>query len=423
LEKIPVRLKINGEQRAIASVNIDANAYSDIRLPFTNRKAGRFMGSLDIDDYPISWDDEMFISWDVKERIPVLVISETETGYYLDAIFSNDSVFSYFKSDIRKLVYSDFPAMDLIVLDQVKNISTGLSSELEGFVNKGGSVLVIPDERTDLNGLNILLDALGAGTLLPLDTSVLQVTALNTAHELFYDVFESIPENIDLPLIRKHFPQQNPHASRTDMIMELQNTGTFISMTRYGKGRVYVLSSPMDEQSSNLSQHAIWVPMVYRMAMLSRPQEDLYYLMGENLEIEAPNATIAGDQTFKMKLMDGDYEFIPGYRGRGTTAQLFLYDQVDKAGHYLLSSGENELGIFAFNYDRNESDPSLLTKALIKEQIEAFQYRHVFIMEADEKPVSQYIEEFDMGRELWKICIWIALSFIFIEIFLLRFWK
>ena len=179
----------------------------------------------------------------------------------------------------------------------------------------------------------------------------------------------------------------------------------------------------MDEQSTNLPQHAIWVPMVYRMAMLSRPQDNLYYVMGENLEIEAPNAIITGDKSFQMKYIGGDYEFIPGYRGKGTTAQLFLYDQVNKAGHYMLSSGDQEIGIFAFNYNRAESDPTLTGKALIEQDLESFQNQHVFLMLADEKPVNQYIEEFDRGRELWKMCIWIALSFIFIEIFLLRFWK
>jgi hypothetical protein len=275
----------------------------------------------------------------------------------------------------------------------------------------------------DVERVNPLLDALGAGTLLPPDTSKLQVTTLNTSHEVFADVFESVPENIDLPAIRKHFPQHQYNSGNTDVLMELQNTEAFVSMTRFGKGRVYIVTAPMDEKSSNFAQHAIWVPLVYRMAMLSRPQENLYYTIGENLEIEVPKAVVTGDQSFLMKLSGGKYEFIPGYRSRGSTAHLYLYDQLKQAGHYTLSSGGNELGLFAFNYDREESDPGLLGAEYINEALASSGSNNVFLMKAGDMPVSQYIEEFDKGREFWKTCIWIALTFIFIEILLLRFWR
>ena len=72
------------------------------------------------------------------------------------------------------------------------------------------------------------------------------------------------------------------------MLMELQNTEPFVSLTRYGKGRVYLISSPMDEQSTNFARHAIWVPLVYRMAMLSRPRENLYIPLAKTLKWKLP---------------------------------------------------------------------------------------------------------------------------------------
>lgn len=423
LEKIPVRLSINGSQRALASVNIEPQGHTVVQLPFTNRNAGMQAGLVAIDDYPITWDDIMYAAWEVKDRIPVLVISESDPGYYLQTIFANDSVFNYHEKDIRRLSYSEFPAMDLIVLDKVKLISSGLLTELERFVRSGGSLLLIPSPEADIGSINQFLSLMNAGTFAPPDTNTMQVTGMNTTHEIFADVFESVPDNIDLPRILRHFPLQNYSSATTDVIMELQNTQAFITMTRHVKGRLYVISSSLDESAGNLARHAIWVPLVYRMAMLSRPQSGLYYLMGENLQVEAAGLRADGDKSYLMKRRESEYEFIPGYRATGGMAGLFLYDQVKLAGHYALSAGEEEIGLYAFNIDRTESAPALYSPDHLSEQIELSDAEHVFLMEPGDKPVIQYIEGFDRGRELWKYCIWIALAFIFIEILLLRFWR
>ncbi|MDT8394054.1 MAG: BatA domain-containing protein [Bacteroidales bacterium] len=423
LEKIPVRLSINGSQRALASVNIDPQGNTVVGLPFTNRNAGMQAGLIAIDDYPVTWDDIMYLAWEVKDRIPVMVISESAPGYYLRTIFANDSVFNYREEDIRRLAYSEFPGMDLIVLDNVKLISSGLANELEGFVQSGGSLLMIPSPEVDIASINQFLVLMNAGTLAPPDTNTMQVTGMNTTHEIFADVFESVPENIDLPRIMRHFPLQNYSSATTDVIMELQNTQAFITMTRHGKGRLYVISSPLDANSGNLARHAIWVPLVYRMAMLSRPHSGLYHIMGENLQVETRGLTSDSDKSYLMKRRESEYEFIPGFRASGGLAELFLYDQVKLAGHYALSADEKEIGLFAFNIDRTESAPAMFNPDQLSEQIEASDADHVFLMKPGDKPVIQYIEGFDRGRELWKFCIWIALAFIFIEILLLRFWK
>jgi hypothetical protein len=423
LEKIPVRLNINDKQRALASFDIQSGSRTEIKLPFTNREAGILSAEIIIDDYPITWDDRMYLSWEVKDRIPVLVISEQSPGFYLNSLFSNDSVFNYHKSEIRKLDYSKFQEMDFIVLDNVNNISSGLSSELLRYIDNGGSLLLIPSEKADIISVNQFLQSMASIRLQAFDTTKLTVTGLNTGHEIFSEVFESIPKNLDLPMSLGHFPLTDYRQGNSDVIMDLQNSDPYISITKYGDGKLYILASPAGDAYGNLVRHALWVPLIYRMSMLSRPQHNLYYTLGEDNSIRSGKVLLTGDQSFIMKLKASEYEFIPGYQAITDLAELSFYDQIKEAGHYDLLVSDQLISSFAFNYDRLESNPEIYTATELLEQSNQMMANNIFLISAENKPVSQSVIEFNKGTELWKIFIWLALLFILMEILLLRLFK
>ncbi len=420
LEKIPIRLIINGSQRAIAAFDIQSGSKAEVKLPFTNREAGFQSGLLSIDDYPITWDDRMFLSWFVKDIIPVLAIYEDSPGFYLSTLFSNDSVFNFKAVELRKLDYSIFSKFDMIVLDNINRISTGLAAELHRYVGSGGSLLLIPGIDAELISINTFLAQMNSGQLMPFDTSGLLVTGINTTHEIFNDVFESIPEKIDLPAVLGHFPLRNYRNTYSDVILDLQNADPLISVSRSRKGKFYLITSPSGDEYGNLVRHALWVPLMYRMAMLSRPQERLFYTMGEENMISIDRINIAGDQNLLVKLSGSDFEFIPGQRSSAETTGLFFYDQIREAGIYeLIVSGKQLIG-FAFNYNRKESDPEIISPDELTAYVSALNMDNIFILDASEKPVKQLITEFNKGVELWKIFIWLALFLLLIEIILLR---
>ena len=423
LEKIPVRLMINGHQRGLASFNIQAGSKAEVKLPFTNREAGIYSAEISIDDYPISWDDNLFLSWTVKDRIPVLTISDGEAGFYLQSLFSNDSIFDYYSNDIKRLDYSRFNEVDFIVLDNVSEISSGLSSELQRYVSNGGSLLLIPSGEADIMSLNMFMQAVSGPSCRAYDTSLLMVTGLNSDHEIFEGVFESVPENIDLPKATGHFPLSGYIQGQTEVIMDLQNTDPYLTISKHGKGKVYLLATPVGDETGNIVRHALWVPLVYRMAMLSRPQDKLYYIMGEDNSIRTSRLTISGDQSFIMKLSGSEFEFIPGFRAGSETAELFIYDQITQAGHYELYTAEEKITSFSYNYDRKESAPAIYDPSEIAEMTDLAGFENTFLVESAEGTVSQAVIAFNEGRELWKLFIWLGLFFILMEILLLRLFR
>jgi hypothetical protein len=420
LEKIPVRLIINGNQRAIASVDIPANSKTEVKLAFTNRQAGFQSGIISIDDYPITWDDRMYLSWLVKDIIPVLAIYEESPGFYLTSLFSNDSVFNFKTVELRKLDYSIFTGYDLIILDNIKRISSGLASELNRYIGSGGSLLLMPAMDAELGSINDFLAQMNSGRLMPYDTSGLMVTGINTSHEIFHDVFERIPEKIDLPAVFGHYPFTNYRNLYSDVILELQNGDPLISVSRKNKGKLYLISSPAGDGSGNLVRHALWVPLMYRMAMLSRPQDRLYYTMGEQNAISIDRINMGADQSLLVKLSASAFEFIPGQRSNAESTELFFYEQIREAGIYELSVSGKKIFEFAFNYNRKESDPEIYSPDELSGYISSLDMDNLFLLDANEAPVEQLITEFNKGVELWKIFIWLALFFLLIEIILLR---
>ena len=421
LEKIPVRLLINGRQRALSAFDINSRGTAEVRLPFTQREAGLQTAEISIDDYPVTWDDHMFMAWEVTERIPVMSVGGTEPGFYLEQLFSNDSLFGFLHSDMRKLDYSRFAATNLVVLDDARQISSGLLMELERYTGMGGSLFIIPSESIDVEDFNLVLQRLGLGRFGNADTSRLMVTGLNTGHELFSDVFESMPRNPDLPVVFMHFPLLDYRSPGSHVIMDLQNGDPYLLARTYGKGRLYLLTSPAGDAYGNLARHALWVPLLYRMAMLSRPQDRLYYSLGTDRQIET-TATLSGDMSFRMSLRDGEYEFIPGARSGPAGTTIFMHDQLRKAGFYDLRAGEQRLGTYAFNYDRQESDPAIYEPGELQEMIPG-ERKGMFVLDNKEKPVAQSVSELGKGRELWKACLWLALLFIVVEILLLRLFR
>ncbi len=423
LEKIPVKLMINGTQRALGTFDATAGGKAVLNMPFTNNEAGIQTAEVLIEDYPITWDDHFYLSWTVKERIPVLAISEVAPGFYFESIFSNDSVFEYSYNEAGKMDYSLFADADFIVLDNISSLSSGFGNELEKFVSSGGSLFMVPGEDANMVLLNELLLKFGLGSISLYDTSSLVVTGLNTGHELFSGVFEEIPENLNLPVLNGHYPLNRKPGSYVESIMDLQNGDPYLILGKYGKGKVYFLCGPLGDDFGSLARHAIWVPIIYRMGMLSRPHGEIYYTIGKDQAISTGLDMILTENQQLVRLRGTDYEFIPAFHSSGDGAEILLFDRILSAGHYEFIVSDELVSGFSFNHDRMESDPEIIPAERISEMIADEGIENIFVVETYADGAGTTISELHQGTGLWKTFIWLALLFILLEILLLRLFR
>jgi hypothetical protein len=429
-EKVPLKLLINGQQKAVASMDLPRGAGREVELPFTNHESGIQYGTLEITDFPVTFDDRLFLVFDVAGKIPVLSINGNGESKYLDALFGNDSSFRLVNNAYSNIDYNRLPGFSLIILNELKEISSGLSQELSSYLENGGSVVIIPADGLDPESYRQFLDAFGANHYTELVREATRVTEIDRDNPVFEGVFEkTLPsdqakwDNTDWPVVSAYYRLSRSTRSSQTGIMTMLNGQYFMTREQAGHGKLYLLAVPLADSYSNFASHAIFVPAMYRIALLSAATEPLYYTLGRDNVIELYNTVLPGDQTIKMVSADGGTELIPGHKSLDRKLELRIGNQITKAGHYTLTTGQDTLRGIALNYNRLESIMQFSDQALLQEQIDRYLPGRSGILSDKGKPISEAIKDMNRGTTLWKLFIILALVFLGIEIIILRFWK
>jgi hypothetical protein len=422
-EKIPVKLMINNNQRALASFDCPGHGETEVSLSFTNNETGIHQAFLEILDYPITYDDRFYFSFEVFNTIPVLIINEKEENPYLHNLFSNDSLFQYASTPIRNLDYSSLKKYRLLILNEVQQFSSGMVQEVKSFLDNGGSLMIIPPPSADPLSYNDLLTAFNLGSFSRPDTVNTKVMKLDASHSLYRDVFEKIPENLDLPVVLTHYPFLFASTSGAEVILKLENDDPYLVYFPFSKGKIYLLTSPLLPDYSTFGKHILFVPTCYKIALLSQPYNKLYYYIGKDEAIEMALNENTGEEVYKIKKQDDLYEFIPESRIIGSQVFFYPHDQLKEAGNYYILDGARKVSGISFNYDRRESAMDFYSPDELKSLSEKAGLKNCMVLDVKEKPVSMVIEDINKGIRYWKLFVILSLLFLASEVLLLRFWK
>jgi hypothetical protein len=428
-ENIPVKLFVNDQQKTPASFNIKANTHLDTVLAFTTNEAGIQNARVELNDYPVTFDDKFYFSYTVYKKIPILSINTVDrskpdnTNPYLRSLFGKDSVVVLSNSDETHIDYSTLNNYRLIILNELKTVSSGLAQELNKFVLNGGNLMVFPSEQADLNSYKEFLVGFSSNYYEQLDTANTKVEQINYAADIYHDVFEKKTGNIDLPVVFSHYTISKNSRSTEENLLKLQDGNSFLSRYSVGKGQVYLFAVPLSITWSNFTKHAVFVPTLYQAVLYSQPQYKLFYTIGNNEMIETPSITSNGEGIFKLTSSDKKFEIIPEHRVTDGKTNIFIHEQVNEPDNYFLNMDKENLMGIAFNYNRNESDLAVYTNEQLKTLFEAKGFTNLNILDSTSQNITSALSEISEGKKLWKLCIIFALLFIAFEIALLRFWK
>jgi hypothetical protein len=428
-EKVPLKLMVNGNQKALASFDIQSGTFHDVELPFTNYENGIMSGTLEISDYPVTFDDRMFLTYHVEGSIPVLCINGQDESPYLNSLFGKDSAFLFVNNSGKNIDYNRLPDYNLVILNELNEFSSGLIQELAGYLENGGTILVIPPAKGDITGQKEFLTSVGSNYYTNLVTEDTRVSSLDLKNPVFADVFEKtssgdrILDNTDLPVVKSYYEISRQLQSSQMVIMSMLNGKAFLTHETTGKGQVYLLAVPLEEQFSNFARHAVFVPALYRIALLSAASDPLYYIIGRDNMIELSNTYLDGDNSLKIASDADDFEFIPGLQNVNKKLNIRIYNQIQKAGHYKLLKNNEIMKGFSFNYDRKESQMKFADRAELQDLIGRYSLSNTRVIADMGKPLSDTIKDLNQGARLWKFFIILALVFLAVEIFLLRVWN
>ncbi len=417
-----VRLSVgyNGEEKPEGVLNIPARASIIDSVNINVNQAGWQDITLSITDYPIQFDDKYRLTFELEEKINVLVIAAGANNRFLSAALKGLSVFSTDFLSSQGLDYSSLSNYQMIVLESLPTVSSGLAAELQQYVDQGGNLLVFPSRNADLGNYRTFLTPFSANELRPFDETARSVGHINTEEFIFDDVFENRTSNLKLPETQGNFPFTRFGGRQEESLMTYRDGSTYLAKYRSGLGHLYICGAPIDETTNNLVQNAeIFVPMLYKMAISAGTAKPLAYTIGETEVIETRHQINTGEIVYKMR--SNDEEFIPEQRIVGSKVFLGINNQLTNSGFYELFLNEDEgLDHFRFNYSRKESELDYFSP----DDLQAKTGDQVAIINtSNDAAITTAIAEQSQGIVLWKWSIILVLIFLAIEILLLRFWK
>ncbi|HOY33088.1 MAG TPA: BatA domain-containing protein [Bacteroidales bacterium] len=424
VEKVPLKLIINKVQKAVSSFDIAPGSSAGTVITYIDKEPGIHSGVLEIMDSPVSFDDKFFFSYDIQSSVPVLCINGAQSNKYLNSLLAEDSAFLFRNVSVNQVDYNMLASCNLIIMNELSELSSGLSQELQKFVGNGGHLLVIPAPKIDMEHYKKFLTALGSNCYIALNKVSQKIAYVNFNNPVYSDVFESVPENMDMPLVTSYYSVSRISRSVQDHLMKLQNGDPFLTIQDCGMGKVFLLSVPLQTEFSSFPKHALFVPTLYKIAMMSRLQPALYYVIGRDDMVEVPAAMGSEkDLVLKLKSSDGSNEIIPQLQNYYGRISLVLHNQVRNNGNYTLTNGGEDITGFAFNYDKAESDMKSYSADEIKNIIDKNNLKNTALLSGKAKSLTDVVTELSQGRKLWKTFVLLALLFLASEVLLLRLWK
>jgi hypothetical protein len=426
LENVPVKLMINGVQRAVASANIKAESSVQIEMAYTNKESGIINGQIQINDYPLTYDNDYFFSYQVSKKIKLLIVNQKEENTYLNKLFVSDPLFEVVQNTPKNIDYGSLGNYNLLILANLDEISSGFIDELKLNIEKGLNVLVFPGLKIKLDDYNNLLGNFSSA-IVPIDTVNVKVDKLNFKHPIYAGVFEESKmkkENVNYPLILKHYPIKTNNKGNQESLISLINGDQFLLQYSNKLGKLYFCASPLDETYSSFPRHAIFVPTLYKIAITSSFAAPLFYTIGNRQNIELKNSNLQADPVYRIQALDGKSDFIAQTKSNGFSIMVDAEKQIKIAGNYWLKSNTNDtLKGLSFNFNRLESTTDYYTVDDIEKSIEQYKLSNFKVIEKGAKNMAATMMNMSKGTQLWKWCVIFALLCLGLEIALIKWMK
>ena len=403
IKGLPVNFAIDGKAVAFNTIDVPANGKNDVSMQFVLNDNG--LGTVSINDFPITFDDTYNFTLNVHPIIKIVELSTDNGNSALKTLFSNDSLFNYNRIDPRRIDQQYLSDCQLIILDGDDIVNETMMQSVLNLAKDGCSVVLLPSEGDEI------LD----------DTLSVSMVAAN--HPFFDDIFVNIPNNADLPKVYKHIQINKSHFSNTLSLISLQSGTSFFTLSKMGAGNVFSFASKFDKNWTNFTENSLFVPIIYKIAMLGGQVNRLSYTIGADKELTINDLTAFSEGDVRIRDEKGSFEMIPMVEMRNNRALIRLYDELPGAGFYTINKGDKVIETTAWNDNRKESKMKFWDRDEVDKTLKDKGLNVLAVMKSDEIRSSDVMEMMVRRSMMWKSFIILALITLLIEILILRFWK
>ena len=419
--EIGVKLSANGEDfkdipialynknklaaKTLINFNDNGNGNSNVQtIKFTIPKED-FHGYVSITDKGLAYDNTYYFSISKPSKTNVISIGDTDKSNFLGRIYTSDE-FNYNNFPIANLDYNLLEKQDAIVLNEIKDIPQALQTTLKSFVTKGGNLVIIPAQESNVTELNSFVANFGALQFKTATQGEKKVTKINFNHPLFSTVFEKKIDNFQYPTTKTSFGL----TSTTPSILTYDDQSAFLTSLSNDLSSVYVFAAPINKLNSNFQNSPLIVPTFYNMAQSSQKSGVNAIIIGESQPFVV-DALLSKDEILTVK--NNTESFIPVQQLLNTKVKMSFNDNPAEAGNFGIFNGANPVQNISFNYNRTESNLALANPDA------AANFREI----DDIETVFNTIQTDRTDTQIWKWFVILALLFLVLEVLIQKFVK
>jgi hypothetical protein len=418
-QDVLIKLFINKIQVASTTIILPSNAGKVIDFNFTITEPGTKLCEIVIEEFPVTFDNEYFFSFAPLDSIRILEINENPKSInYLKNVYESENIFQYNTVRSNNVNYTNFESNHLVIVNGVNSIAPSLIDKIKLFVDNGGSILIFPDEKPNIEKLSQLVQETGVVLIAnEPDTNRLNIQILppDFSNPFFSGIFEEKRTNIQMPEEKSNISWNKAG----NLLLNYKNDKPFLSWIKRKSGNIFLSARSLDNENK-FARHGLFLPILYKIAFLSkRNNNNLCYSFGDKL-IAYPTRNPSKNTLFKLK--KGDFEIIPHQKFLGKSVIFEIPGASVEPGHYRVLEGNVETGYLSFNYDKKESDLNIYSSEELKAKFNGSRNIKIFDLESGDN-ITRETKEISSGISLWKYCLIIALMFLLVEVILLRVFK
>lgn len=377
----------------------------DFEIPLADQAINEIRISLD--DPGLAFDNDYYLAINQLDKIRVLELYESNTPSFVSSLFDDNELFQFERGNSNALDNQQIESADFIIINQLSAYSNQLSNAIAGSIDNGKTVLVIPSEKIATIELNrIGLSVVG-------DTRQRMVLDIpNYENPFFEGVFVENSQNLEMPDASILYRLVNEELS----YLTFKNGRSFLSKV-LSNGSLFFFASSFDESLTTFPNHALFVPVLYKLALGSKANLSNLYYSTDDETIVYP---ISGQNKNNIyALRRDDVSLIPDQRQEENRLIMEIPKDQISAGHYELVLNDIAIGTLAFNIPKEESDIHSIDFDYLTELSAASNV--TLLNNAGGQSVGEEIRSGIDGIPLWKYALLGALLFLFLEIILIRY--
>ena len=388
-------------------------------LSYTEQSEGWKNGCVKVQDSEITFDDSYYFSYEVKKHIDLVVLNGESAQESIPLVYSLDTYFTTQVIPEGSFSPDALNGKNVIVLNGLNSISSGLAEQLVAFSKKGGSVLLFPGENIDFSSWNACLSKLGLPQLGGIQNAATKIKSIAYDDPFFENVFEKKPTQLNLPAFSKTYTiAKNTNAKP---LIFLQN-GAALFAASLGARKNYLFGAALTPSFGTFVSDALYSTLLIHVAELSQNSKALSFTVGEENTYPLP---LLANPEEAIHLKNETIDFIPERMEiDGKTIFSLANDNALEAlspGVFTLA-GSNKIAEIALNYNRAESNCESYSTAEIEN---LFELRGIKNVKLNTLVSGANLLEINLSttKEYWRLCLFLALLFLLIEMALIKFIK